>query len=728
MEFWRYFRIVNKRRWLILTLVIVAFSTVAVLAQPGANDYEATATLTPAPDDRRFVSIGRFQDGILTPDAQATLAMDLIRSRTVAERAAQQIQPTIPPAELQLRTRVTQDRMSDLLRLTVTGRDPQQAVQLTNTVAQVAAAYHQEIMRRQVTLNREFIEKQFEETRENLRRAEEALTNFRKNRATTGGALPNELARVAGLQGEVQRIDLELGDVDVRLGVINKQLTGQRSVRTSREISSNPIAQILRQQLIEIEVQLTTALATMTDKHPAILSLTTRRDAIKERLNQELTKVVSSEIEQTNPIHEALTQTKINLETVKMAMQARREAIQRIVGNAKSKMPAMFTQELEETRLARGAALLGQEFSSLQARLSDARIREQEWQNRGTLTIIDFAKTARPSPFLQRQFKLTVATLGSFLLGLVLAFLLEYLDTSIKSPDQAERILGVPALATIPRHVPPFSEAYRLLRVNLAALLDRNRTGTVLFTSPNPGNGTSTVTSNLAQAFAEAGYRTVLVDASVRRPVQHVRFGLTWTNGLTEVLEGKAKLSDALLKTGVQNLWLLPSGNTPADPSGLMGSEAMASVLSELEAKADLILIDASAAGPFADALSLAPLSDGVVLVLAAGQKREGLEEYVKTQLERLGAKILGIVLNKIPPENAEHYALHERFYERKIGGPVPLRKKAAAAALSLYLLVGVASVLGVRLDAVARIPATIGQSVSQWASIVPGPWRSAKP
>jgi capsular exopolysaccharide synthesis family protein len=585
------------------------------------------------------------------------------------------------PLQILESLRVRKDPGSDLIRLTAVADTPQEAVLLANTVADAAVAFHREINRRGVTLAREFIEKQVADVDSSLRQAEEELLRFREQR-NLYTHLASRTGFVEGLQNEITRIDLALREAEAKLAIVRARLSGQAATRSEREIVTNPVAQILQGQLVNLEVQLVSELAFRTEDHPEVARLKTRMRAIRERLNQEVERIVSAERVQANPLYDALVQTRVTVETERLALLARREALQRVVGTVRREFPVLARNELEEARLQRRVETLRSQYADLQRRLADLRVREQEFQTGGTLTLVDPARTAqRNSPLGNRP----IRALGGALLGLLggvgLVIFAESIDNRLRTPEQAERLLGVPALGAIPRHNPPFAEGYRFLRSALFGANGGQRPRMVAVTSAKPGEGVSTVVRNLALACAELGERTLVVDMMLRRPVQHRLFYAGDGKGVTEILAKQASLDECLVAVH-RNVWLLPAGKPPSDPAALLQPRLVEPVLSSLREKAEVVLLDVPAAGAFADACVLGPLTDGVLLVLEAGRAPRGLEEQVRVQLHRAGAKVLGVVINKAQPDVVDTYYHHHQFFR-----PAPQKRSLRSVAMVISIL-----------------------------------------
>jgi polysaccharide biosynthesis transport protein len=624
--------------------------------------------------------------------ARAASAMNLVRSRDVASRVVKRLNLDMGPGELQQRVSVAKDSGSDFMYLYVRGRTPEEAVTLANAVAEIGAAYDLEVQTRAVGLARDFAEKQLDEARLRLQRAEESLLVFRQS---SGYELSSpRSAQIAPLQSISQSTDLSLNEIDAKLALVRAQMGEQSATRTDKEFLDNPITQQLRGELVTLEISLATEMALHTDKYPTVIALKAKTQAVKDRLNTELTKIVSRERVQFNPIYDALMAQRIALQTEKVALQARQEALQKSLAQTRQQLPGLDKMQLQQARLNQNVEILSKRYNDLEDRLAQMRLKEQEMQDLGTLAVVSPARTASPTAIQSPIGRLALAAILGLLGGAGLAVLFDYLDNTFQTPERAERMLGLPILAAIPRHNPPFDEAYRLLRVNLAA--HWGETDVIAVTSARPRQGTSTVVANLARAYARAGRRTIVVDASLQRPTQHVRFGVANGRGLVDVLKGNAPLEDVVVATTVSNLWVLPSGSVPSEGGAILCNGKMATVISDLKQRGDVIVVDTVPAGTFADAFAVAPLASGTLLVVDARSRQvpRGVEEQVKSQLERFGVQVLGAVLTKVNPDLVESYVYQQRFYKEGMRGK--LRPAAAIAnVMAIILIMGILLALG---------------------------------
>ena len=210
----------------------------------------------------------------------------------------------------------------------------------------------------------------------------------------------------------------------------------------------------------------------------------------------------------------------------------------------------------------------------------------------------------------------------------------------------------------------PIGEAYRTIRTNIQFSMPKGQLRTMLITSTGPEEGKSTTTANVAITMAESGNRVLLIDADLRKSVVHKMFELPNLKGLTNVLAEDLDYREILRSTKVKGLDILTGGPKPPNPSELLGSDKMRTFLESLKKDYDIIILDTPPVLPVTDAAILASLVDGVVLVSSYGQTTfEGLAR-AKVQLENVGAKILGVILNKVPASKRGGHYYYYYYYD----------------------------------------------------------------
>jgi capsular exopolysaccharide synthesis family protein len=220
-----------------------------------------------------------------------------------------------------------------------------------------------------------------------------------------------------------------------------------------------------------------------------------------------------------------------------------------------------------------------------------------------------------------------------------------------------------PKLITLTDPRSPAAEAYRTLRTNLYFSSLDQALETLVVTSAAPGDGKSTTLSNLAVTMAQGEKRTILADADLRQPSLHTLFGVSNNQGLTTMAVNEDALSEPpLMDTGVDNLWLLPSGPLPPNPAEILGSRRMEEIINALKSRADIVLFDAPPIIAVTDAAVLGTKVDAVLLVVRAGKTRREHALRAKELLERVNVRLVGAVLNNAAPDQTlgGYYASEE--------------------------------------------------------------------
>lgn len=275
---------------------------------------------------------------------------------------------------------------------------------------------------------------------------------------------------------------------------------------------------------------------------------------------------------------------------------------------------------------------------------------------------------------------LAAAAIG-FALAAGAAYLLDYLDDTLKNPDDIRKVTDLITLGAVPQMEEAErangelvalgeghsagAEAFRVLRTNLQfAGVDRPLRS-LLISSPSPREGKSLVTANLAAAFAQIGHQVILVDTDLHRPRLHRIFGLPNNTGLTTALLMAQPAADGLLQeTKVPGLRVLTSGPLPPNPAELLGSARMRELIQALSAQADIALFDSPPVTALADAAILGSQTDGVLLVISAGQTRRELTRRTMAALERVRARVVGAVLNRLPLQGAGYGYYYYYYYD----------------------------------------------------------------
>jgi non-specific protein-tyrosine kinase len=351
------------------------------------------------------------------------------------------------------------------------------------------------------------------------------------------------------------------------------------------------------------------------------------------------------------------------------------------------------TDDAQKIRLETSLAQYRSTYSNLVA--SYQQIKLAEAQATDNIVIAEPAQMPR-SPIRPRTptNTLLAAVVGT-LVAVGIAFLVEYLDDTIKTPDDIDRVTGLSTLGAIARfrdtggerHLiawlhaqAPETEAYRVLRTNIQFSSVDKPVRSLLVTSASPSEGKSTTAANLAAVMAQTGQRVVLVDTDLRRPVMHKVLGVPNNTGLTTALLESTPFSmdGHLHPTQVESLSVLTSGPIPPNPSELLGSRRMENLIEQLSQQADLIIFDSPPVLAVTDAVVLGRQVDGVLLVADAGQTREQALAQASEELRKTGANLLGVALNRLDTRRGGYYYYYYYYYSGDSHGGQRRRRRSS--------------------------------------------------
>lgn len=325
---------------------------------------------------------------------------------------------------------------------------------------------------------------------------------------------------------------------------------------------------------------------------------------------------------------------------------------------------------------------LQQKLSSYEATYASLLLTVQGGTN--TITVIELAQT--PTTPISPNVPETVLLAGAIGLALAVggAVLIEFLDDTIKSPEEALRLAGdLPMLGAIAQiegkdypdkliaaeaPLSPVTEAFRVLRTNVQFSAVDKPLDTIMVTSPGPSEGKSITLANLAVVLAQSGHKVIVADTDLRRPVQHRIFRRDNSEGFCDaILSNHVNVMEYVQPTDVDNLYLLAAGSLPPNPAELLGSERASHVIDVLRAQADVVLFDSPPVLVVADAAILGSRVDGVVLVNDLGNTRRAMARRAVEELQRTRVRLLGLVLNRMAPKygGGYYYQYYYHYYYR---------------------------------------------------------------
>ncbi|MBK9926032.1 MAG: polysaccharide biosynthesis tyrosine autokinase [Anaerolineales bacterium] len=391
----------------------------------------------------------------------------------------------------------------------------------------------------------------------------------------------------------------------------------------------------------------------------------------KSKLEQEIASLPTSRIE--NKILIAEKQARIDQISPLLNLYQEIYSNLIVLGQPSEKSNS---QDLRLEQLRTQLSLYQQIYVNLLSSLESIRL--ARLQNTPNISQIEPATTPtlpiRPRPLMNTA----LAAVVGLMLAAMVVFLVEYMDDTLKTPDDVERFLGIPVLGFVaemqykdksaeevyvsrqPRS--PVSEAFRSLRTNLEFASVERSIHTLLITSTAPAEGKTTIAANLAAIISQAGKRVTLLDADMRRPHVHSLLGLPNRDGLSNLFRGQVSSEMVAHKMdNMPNLMIVTSGSLPPNPAELLGSEKMVHILHDLQSVNDMVVID-SPPSLVADAQVLAAKVDAVLFVIQPGVTHVEAARSSLESFRRAGARVVGVVLNRIPRNRSEYYGGYKYY------------------------------------------------------------------
>lgn len=576
-------------------------------------------------------------------------------------------------------------RGARLAHVIATSEDPQFAALIANTLASTYIERTQELNAVSKDKAAQWFTTHLDELRKKAEASQQTLYLFRVKHGLMGGReqqtvrthtnteLDSELVRaemkLAEAQSRVEQIKSVLRNRTDQSGVIEIDWS---SLDASTEVLSSPLIQTLRGQDIRVSGQVAELAEKYGPLHPKLIHAQAEIRDLRERIRQEVQKIFDS-------VKQDYDAARGRVRVIKEAASRHRQ--EKIKLEQYEVDYGILEREAESTQHIYDIFLKQTKEANLSAGLPTANVYLAD-------PAVPSSIPVRP----KKQLNIIVGLLVGLMTGIGLALFLEVRDRTLKCPDDLERYLPkVSFLGTIPlmptakagaraylltdQSSGVTAEHIRIIRTSVLLSSPNELPSCVLITSAGEGEGKTTLSMNLAIALAQLeSARVILIDADLRKPTHSGIHGIQGlgleTKGLVSFLAGRANLEEIMYRTDVANLLVIPRGERPSNPSELLHSKQMRTLLNRCRQDGYHIILDAPPVLPVTDSVILASQVDGVLLVASAGQTTRGACRSAIDQLTSAGGKILGIVLQKVPVPNNPYYAyLEEKPAKKGIAG-----------------------------------------------------------
>lgn len=490
------------------------------------------------------------------------------------------------------------------------------------------------------------------------------------NTATAGGSgVPvstgSEEQTLANLNGKKLQLDAEIAEMTVHIGKLQNlkdddllSYVTRTGLLTAESYCSAKVRELNDQYTKEEEQRTQMLISGYGAKHPSVIRVDEAHKHTKELLYAELVGMRDAMIDQLDVKKSELADLTQRLNDAKDRLRDKTLEDQKV-------QTALQEYAAEKSR-----------YDKLENDYIADKMRMMAPRSSMEIYTRPVVATAPSKP--NYKLNLIVGAVAGAVFGVVVAFIYNYFDTSIKTLEDAERSLGLPVLGVIPQDAgllilqggnSPDAEAYRILRTNIELKKTLFKSKVYAVVSANAAEGKTTTLSNLAFTYAQAGFSTLMIDADLRRPRLARYAELKSDVGLTDYLAGTRELKDVVFQTGEPNLYLMPSGPIPTDPSGLIGSYRMDRLIAEVSKKFDVVLLDSPPVLGVSDASLLVSKADATLLVLQPRKMPLKALQRARVLIQNAGGQLMGLVMNNVDISGDTQYQYYTTYYSYYSGG-----------------------------------------------------------
>jgi succinoglycan biosynthesis transport protein ExoP len=600
--------------------------------------------------------------------------VELFQELPVAQQVIAQLGLHTTPGTLLSHVAVKPIVNTSIISLAVTWNNPVTSAAIANAFGNVIVDRQRELVATQADNAINFLNQQMPQAQKAMNDAQTQLATYEAQHhiADISAQTQSVITQLSTLDAKVGSVQADREQALAELANSNRELARTPSTETGGEtVAQNPVLAQLQSQLSQVDVQLQTALQQYTDKYPTVIALRNQEAQIKREIAHQQATVVANTNTVPNPVYQQIQQ-----QAEQYATQAASDKAQLVVLKQQQKalapeIASLPAQTATLANMQRQAKSAEDVYTALQEKYNNAAIARDTALSDVTITQPADPHMVDVKPHLMTNLVLGIA-LGA-VLAILGAFVIDYLDNTIKDDRDVEQELALPSLAAIPlvkmRNGTPelpwvrtmSVEAFLQLVTSMKYASD-TRLATVVVTSPTQGDGKSTVALNVAIAMGELEPRVLLVDADLRRASLHHKLRMRNERGLSDILVGRSKVADVVQGTRYPGLDLLTAGTPTPNPIKLLESARMDEFLREMQDRYRCVVIDGTALSVNVDSAVVARKADGTVIVLSANQTDLRAAKQALRRMQQVGVRnILGYVLNRVVPRKEDYEAYELR-------------------------------------------------------------------
>ena len=598
---------------------------------------------------------------------------------------------------LSSRVSIDQKRGLDIVEVAVESPSPYEAALVANCYAAAYKEINLSYNRMQLTAVKNFLATQRDEKLSELQNVEEALKNYKEQKGIV--QLPEQASALIKESSDIQA-KMNLTKID--LIASERTLSGYKDELKKRNpeinnyienLANEPYIKRLQEDIALQKAQKDKAVKDAGPNSQLVKLFDTKIDELTQRLNSQLSVFKAGVLAATPEEIKALTAKVLEEETKYQSSMASFRKLSEINSEYDKKLYKLPTVAVDQARLQREQDAYEKTYTALEERYQEAIINEQSVL--GIVLIIDEGLLPKSPSKPNRMLIVIIGLVLGIGMGIGFAFVRNYLDNTVKTPEDITN-KNINILAWIPqiegmeggnkdfefivakKPDASASEAYRALRTRIKfSRLDKDMLKTILITSPISQEGKTTTSINLAGSFAQANYKTIIIDADLRKPRIHSVFNQKRYPGFTDYFFGQATFQEILRKSEVNNLFYITAGTIPPNPSEILSSTQMESFLEKLKNDFDYIIIDSPPVIAVTDSEIISSLVDGTLLVVSANNTEMELMEKAVQLLSHEHSSFIGVLLNNFTYRSGYgSYYKYYYYYSRPTNGSKKTRIK----------------------------------------------------
>lgn len=672
LHFLDYWRVVKMRSGIILLAFLLVILTAGITTYFLPRQYFSKVTMEVKPDDTGVKIFGNDRFAGASDSRFAPTQFQIIQRKEVLYPVIENLKlqdgwmsggQRLPRESVYMRLLRSLDmrevRNTDLIEIGVYSTDPQEAANIAN---QIAVVYQERRRADQEALMMKGLSQLHEQVKLQRKRVEEAAAIVGQLRVNEGivdlnpetleTAETTESRSVLQDEEQVNQQRVRVSELRTRLEQIAKLTPEELMVALNQLNMPDPTVMKLLplfQDAVAKEAELLNS--GLGERHPKVTALRAVKDVYSKQLNDQMDALKISQQTQLRVAEATLAALEEKLQKTRDAYQTKKNQSQEYIVAKSNYIQAKRLLEAAEMRLS--SETMQQQISIVPAKI---------WEK--AEPSIAPAKPNVPA-------YMSLAVLIGLVVGVGLAFFIEYLDTSFKTVDDIERYLKLPVLAVIPKRINLLSksgaesadaEAYRILRTNFEFNRKNPKDNTITVISGGSKEGKSTTIFNLAFTCAQSGYKVLMIDADLRRPTQHRLLDMENKEGLIDFLQGRRELEEVIKPTSYKNFSVMLSGRVPRESAGILNAQKMVELISRLRHQYDLVFVDSPPILGVSDSSVIVSQVDLTLMIIEHRRFPRIMLQRVKQAVQSAGGRLQGVVLNKFDMKHDAEYQYYSAY------------------------------------------------------------------